>query len=168
MTFLGWLTIVLFIVILTALALPLGRYMAAVYTDERTFLDPLFRTPERLLYRAWSAAADGHRPEVGHAVHRELLRLRVVVQRPVREVDVFERDPHAAHVAVRVAVKVKRVGVHALLGAHAEVERLERNGLAAVEHAEHDRHLHHRKGEHPHKHRIWHKKPNGKSNGNPA
>ena len=51
MTFLGWLTIVLFIVILTALALPLGRYMAAVYTGERTLLDPLFRTPERLLYR---------------------------------------------------------------------------------------------------------------------
>ncbi len=51
MTFLGWLTIVLFMVILTALALPLGRYMAAVYTDERTLLDPLFRTPERLFYR---------------------------------------------------------------------------------------------------------------------
>ena len=51
MTFLGWLTIFLFAVILTAFALPLGRYMAAVYTGERTFLDPLFRTPERLLYR---------------------------------------------------------------------------------------------------------------------
>jgi K+-transporting ATPase ATPase A chain len=51
MTFLGWLTIVLFAVVLTAIALPLGRYMAAVYTGERTFLDPLFRTPERLLYR---------------------------------------------------------------------------------------------------------------------
>ena len=51
MTFLGWLTIVLFMVILTALALPLGRYMAAVYTGERTLLDPLFRTPERLFYR---------------------------------------------------------------------------------------------------------------------
>ena len=45
MTFLGWLTIFLFAVILTALAMPLGRYMAAVYTGERTFLDPLFRTP---------------------------------------------------------------------------------------------------------------------------
>jgi potassium-transporting ATPase potassium-binding subunit len=51
MTFLGWLTIVLFAVVLTAIAMPLGRYMAAVYTGERTFLDPLFRTPERLLYR---------------------------------------------------------------------------------------------------------------------
>ncbi len=51
MTFLGWLTIFLFATILTALALPLGRYMAAVYTGQRTLLDPLFRTPERLLYR---------------------------------------------------------------------------------------------------------------------
>jgi potassium-transporting ATPase potassium-binding subunit len=51
MTFLGWLTIVLFCVILTALAMPLGRYMAAVYTDQPTFLDPLFRGPERLFYR---------------------------------------------------------------------------------------------------------------------
>src|ERR1039458_8970939 len=51
MTFLGWLTIFLFVAILTALALPLGRYMAAVYTGERTFLDRLFGGPERLLYR---------------------------------------------------------------------------------------------------------------------
>jgi potassium-transporting ATPase potassium-binding subunit len=50
-TFLGWLTIVLFCVVLTALALPLGRYMAAVYTGQPTFLDPVFRTPERLFYR---------------------------------------------------------------------------------------------------------------------
>ena len=51
MTFLGWLTIFLFAGILTVLALPFGSYMAAVYTGERTFLDPLFRGPERLLYR---------------------------------------------------------------------------------------------------------------------
>ncbi len=51
MTVPGWLTIFLFATVLTALALPLGRYMAAVYAGERTLLDPLFRTPERLLYR---------------------------------------------------------------------------------------------------------------------
>ena len=51
MTFLGWLTIFAFALILTALAMPLGRYMTAVYAGERTILDPLFRTPERLLYR---------------------------------------------------------------------------------------------------------------------
>jgi K+-transporting ATPase ATPase A chain len=50
-TFAGWLTIFGFAVILTALAMPLGHYMAAVYSGERTILDPLFRTPERLLYK---------------------------------------------------------------------------------------------------------------------
>ena len=51
MTFLGWLTIFGFAAILTVLALPLGRYMAAVYTNERTFLTPVFGGLERLLYR---------------------------------------------------------------------------------------------------------------------
>jgi K+-transporting ATPase ATPase A chain len=51
MTFLGWLTIFLFAGVLSALALPLGHYMAAVYTGERTFLDRVLRGPERLLYR---------------------------------------------------------------------------------------------------------------------
>jgi K+-transporting ATPase ATPase A chain len=57
-TFLGWLTIFGFAVVLTLLAIPLGRYMAAVYTGERTFLDPLFRTPERLLYKVMRVDAD--------------------------------------------------------------------------------------------------------------
>ncbi len=51
MTFLGWLTIFLFAAALTALALPLGRYMAAVYTGGHTWLDPVLGVPERLLYR---------------------------------------------------------------------------------------------------------------------
>jgi K+-transporting ATPase ATPase A chain len=50
-SFAGWLTIVLFAVILTALAFPLGRYMARVYTGERVFLSPIFAGPERFLYR---------------------------------------------------------------------------------------------------------------------
>jgi K+-transporting ATPase ATPase A chain len=50
-TFLGWLTIVLFAVMLTALALPLGRYMARVYTGERVLLTPILAQPERFLYR---------------------------------------------------------------------------------------------------------------------
>jgi potassium-transporting ATPase potassium-binding subunit len=51
MTVTGWLTIVAFVVILTALAVPLGSYMAAVYTGEHTFLDRFLGRPERFLYR---------------------------------------------------------------------------------------------------------------------
>jgi K+-transporting ATPase ATPase A chain len=51
MTVTGWLTIVIFIVALTALAMLLGRYMAAVYSGGRTWLDPVLRVPERLLHR---------------------------------------------------------------------------------------------------------------------
>jgi potassium-transporting ATPase potassium-binding subunit len=50
MTVSGWLTIYLFAVILTALAIPLGRYLARVYTGERVFLTPIFAWPERFLY----------------------------------------------------------------------------------------------------------------------
>ena len=51
MTFLGWLTLFLFAGLLTVLALPFGSYMAAVYTGQRTILDPVFGVPERLLYK---------------------------------------------------------------------------------------------------------------------
>ncbi len=51
MTFYGWLTIALFAIILTVLALPLGNYLARVYTGQRVFLTPLFAWPERILYR---------------------------------------------------------------------------------------------------------------------
>src|ERR1700689_3188408 len=50
MTFAGWLTIVLFAVILTALAFPLGSYMAKVYTGKRVIFSPIFAGPERFLY----------------------------------------------------------------------------------------------------------------------
>jgi potassium-transporting ATPase potassium-binding subunit len=50
MTFAGWLTIVLFAVVLTALAFPIGSYMAKVYTGEQVFLSHIFAGPERFLY----------------------------------------------------------------------------------------------------------------------
>ncbi len=51
MTFTGWLTIFGFAAILTALALPLGSYMARVYTGQRTFMTPVVGGVEKLLYR---------------------------------------------------------------------------------------------------------------------
>jgi K+-transporting ATPase ATPase A chain len=59
MTFLGFFLIFAFAGILTVTAIPLGGYLAAVYTGERTVLDPLFRTPERLLYKV--LRVDPHR-----------------------------------------------------------------------------------------------------------
>jgi K+-transporting ATPase ATPase A chain len=47
----GWLTIFLFVGLLTVIAIPFGGYLARVYSGERTFLDPLFRVPERMAYR---------------------------------------------------------------------------------------------------------------------
>jgi potassium-transporting ATPase potassium-binding subunit len=51
MTFTGWLTIFLFVTVLTALAIPLGNYLAAVYNGEHTFMDRVMRVPERGIYR---------------------------------------------------------------------------------------------------------------------
>jgi K+-transporting ATPase ATPase A chain len=52
MTLSGWVQIALYFAILTALVVPLGRFMARVFQGERTFLSPLFRPVEAVLYRA--------------------------------------------------------------------------------------------------------------------
>ncbi len=51
MTFAGWFTIVAFVLVLSALAFPLGTYMARVYAGERVFLSPVLAVPERFLLR---------------------------------------------------------------------------------------------------------------------
>ncbi len=51
MTSAGILQIVLYCVVVTAGAIPLGFYMARIYQGERTFLSPLLRPVERGLYR---------------------------------------------------------------------------------------------------------------------
>jgi K+-transporting ATPase ATPase A chain len=51
MTANGWLQILLFLAILLAVTKPLGVYMARVFAREHTFLDPIVRPIERLLYR---------------------------------------------------------------------------------------------------------------------
>ena len=51
MTVAGWLTIVLFAVILTAVAIPFGSYLANVYSGKRVLLTPIFAGPERFLYK---------------------------------------------------------------------------------------------------------------------
>jgi K+-transporting ATPase ATPase A chain len=51
MTSNGWIQIGLFLALILAITKPLGVFMARVFSGERTFLDPVFRPIERLLYR---------------------------------------------------------------------------------------------------------------------
>jgi K+-transporting ATPase ATPase A chain len=51
MTANGWIQILVFLGLIFAVTKPLGAFMARVFNRERTFLDPLARPIERLLYR---------------------------------------------------------------------------------------------------------------------
>ena len=51
MTINGWLQIFVFLALILAVTKPLGIFMAKVFAGERTFLDPVLRPVERLLYR---------------------------------------------------------------------------------------------------------------------
>ena len=51
MTVNGWIQIAIYFVVLTALVVPLGRFMARVFEGERTFLTPVLRPVEIVLYR---------------------------------------------------------------------------------------------------------------------
>src|ERR671923_1356547 len=51
MTLNGWLQIALYVGVLVLCVKPLGIYMARVFNGERTFLDPILRPVERLIYK---------------------------------------------------------------------------------------------------------------------
>jgi K+-transporting ATPase ATPase A chain len=51
MTINGWLQIAFFLLVILLVTKPLGIYMARVFSRERTFLDPVLRPIERLIYR---------------------------------------------------------------------------------------------------------------------
>jgi len=51
MTANGWLQIGLFLLVILAITKPLGVFLARVFNREKTFLDPVMRPMERLLYR---------------------------------------------------------------------------------------------------------------------
>ena len=51
MTVNGWLQIAFFLLVILLVTKPLGVYMARVFSRERTFMDPILRPIERLLYR---------------------------------------------------------------------------------------------------------------------
>jgi len=51
MTVNGWIQILVFLGLILAITKPMGVFMARVFNRERTFLDPVMRPLERLLYR---------------------------------------------------------------------------------------------------------------------
>jgi K+-transporting ATPase ATPase A chain len=51
MTLNGWLQILFFLALIFAVTKPLGIFMTKVFNRERTFLDPVLRPAERLIYR---------------------------------------------------------------------------------------------------------------------
>jgi K+-transporting ATPase ATPase A chain len=54
----SWIQLIFYIVVLLALAKPLGSFMARVYQGERTFLDRLLGPVERFIYRLSGVKAD--------------------------------------------------------------------------------------------------------------
>ncbi len=58
MTANGWFQILLFLTLILAVTKPLGVFMARVFNRERTFLDPVVRPVERLLYRVTGVDED--------------------------------------------------------------------------------------------------------------
>ncbi len=59
MSFLGWLQFAVFSAVLLASVRPLGIYLARVLEGERTWLDPIFRPIEKLIYKL-SGVKDDH------------------------------------------------------------------------------------------------------------
>lgn len=52
MTANGWFQVAVFVLVLFAITKPIGTFMARVFNGEKTFLDPVLRPIERLIYRA--------------------------------------------------------------------------------------------------------------------
>ena len=58
MTIFSWLQLIIYLVVLIALAKPLGLYMTRVYEGEHTFLAPVLRPVEKFIYRISGVKAD--------------------------------------------------------------------------------------------------------------
>jgi len=58
MTTNGWLQIIVFLALIFAVTKPLGVFMTRVFSRERTFLDPVLRPIEKLLYRVTGVDED--------------------------------------------------------------------------------------------------------------
>jgi potassium-transporting ATPase potassium-binding subunit len=68
MTANGWFQIALFLLVILALTKPLGIFMTRVFNRERTFLDPVLRPLERLVYRVTGVDENDEMPWTEYAV----------------------------------------------------------------------------------------------------
>ena len=68
MTANGWFQILLFLALIFLLTKPLGVFMAKVFSRERTFLDPVVRPIERLLYRLTQVDEEHEMPWTEYAI----------------------------------------------------------------------------------------------------
>src|ERR1700732_4566617 len=68
MTANGWLQIGVYLVILLALTKPMGVYMTRVFSGQKTFLDPVLRPVERLLYRVTGVDETREMPWTEYAI----------------------------------------------------------------------------------------------------
>ena len=67
MTANGWFQILLYLALILAMTKPLGVFMARVFNRERTFLDPVLRPMERLLYKLTMVDEDHEMPWTEYA-----------------------------------------------------------------------------------------------------
>ena len=79
MSVFDWVQIVLYVVILIALAKPLGSFMARVFNGERNFLSPVMAPVERFTYRLLGTRPDEEMNWKKYAVAVLLLALLGVV-----------------------------------------------------------------------------------------
>ena len=68
MTANGWLQIAIFFLLVVAVTKPLGIFMANVFERKRTFLDPVLRPIERLIYKLTGVNEDREMPWTEYAV----------------------------------------------------------------------------------------------------
>ncbi len=68
MTANGWLQIAVFFLLVVAVTKPLGVFMANVFERKRTFLDPVLRPIERLIYKLTGVNEDREMPWTEYAV----------------------------------------------------------------------------------------------------
>src|ERR1039458_8917478 len=80
MTANGWLQIAVFLALIFAVTKPMGVFMTRVFNRERTFMDPVLRPVERLIYRTTGVDETHEMRWTEYAFSMLLLYLRQRVQ----------------------------------------------------------------------------------------